>query len=838
MQSLVDTKDRFKSLLTSPSSLLQLNSILESTLSTDRLFLLKTFLLYFSDHLDPKFQNYLGSTLKYLFKMSWPTIGLFQRKFLANFLLLVLQTDRLVEFDLTVSIFEDLSAHLDRYSANDHSDPQSLFGPQLPLITRLAEVLRSRASQAPLLANPNTLHDVSLMLRTILDLQQENESLAILKSIFENFASRPMDQWGHLLQILLILFEKGDDRMHVTFQLSLSSLLAIHSREGASGEIRLKCLQLVYLVIRTMNWTDICLAPGTEAETSQLQRLLSQWVDILKGHLHGQSQAHTLFVFKIVDEVFKDQERMTEQMAPVILADLVASFLENLKWYLQAEVFGSFQEDSDPRKDVETLCEYTLDEDQHYANITQAIIIKFVDIVQNITFTCDATLTEFLSKGSQFLVNVFFLLVLMNQEDIFLWREEPNQYIQDDDDETNLYAIKPAVLGCLNSLIEKYPALYTQAIVDIADVHAQQFISIVRAAGVSNLPLLFDSQSQIFSENALETNSVFKQLLVLNQPPQSGVFQQIWNFISKFLPTRKSNCHFLLCAKSLVKTLSTRRQFSDLFVDLWKKMEATFLMVVTFVKDIVVLDPGNQAKLGHYGQVCVELLNLPMTDVLTGRAIWAVSSLKHFSSTEAEFFEIYSLVCRFLAPSTTLCVRLCASRTITRMSFRIASENKQALVAQKIGESMRDLHSWVFQLMQEADEKTFHLIIDNLVSFYDICPQLLAQELSTEHCQFLLEIFRRNYQNSILASCFVHLFKKIASSSVGLTKLWPPFMAALQAFVNDTLASQLRREIEFEHKMDSLLTLLDLLGLLGNSDSNFQSNRSPHPCRPVHWCLC
>ena len=824
MQSLILTEDRFKSLLSSPSSLLQLNSILEASLKQDNLFLLKTFLLYFSDRLDPKFQNYLGSTLKYLMKMAWPSLCVFQKKFIANFTLLVLKIDRLVEFEVIVSIFEDLSSNLKKYSNSENPKKQTflLFSPQMVLMQKLSEILVSRSNQQSLLANPNTINDIALMIRTILDLQKENESLQILQSIFSNFETRPSSEWGGLLQILLILFEKGDDRMHVTFHLSFSQLLLIHNKNDVSDAIRLKCLQLVYLVIKTINWTDSVFTPSSKAQEKQMGKLLGNWVEVLCFHLDHSSQSHVLFVFKIMDEIFKDQKEMTKKMAPHLLPGLTLNFARNLKKYLNLEVFPSSDNEGDFVMDMENCFEYTLDEDQHYSNITQSILIKFLDILQSITFSQDEILRKFLTSGCCFLVQSFFLLSLMSQEDLFLWKEEPNQYIQDEDDETNLYAIKPSVVSVLYSLIEEFPELFTEAIVVLGEIYIQNFIGLVRLAGMENFKFLFEQNSEIYRSS--QNSEFFMKLKLASQLENHVIFKKISNFISSICPEKKTEFIFILHPEDLFSSLSLPQKTFNLFVDHWKKIDATLMLVVDFVKDIMSLSPQNESKLNQYGQICLELLTFPLSDVLTGRSIWAISTLKHFSSSDSEFLEIYSLVCQFLSPKTALSVRLCSSRTITKMSFKIASEKKQTLVASKIGEKMRDLHLWVVDLMAVADEKTFHLVIDNLISFYDICPELLTQELSVEHCRLFLNIFQTQTQNGILVSCFMELFKKIGENQTALLKFWPQLVEGFSFFVKDALLSKQRQEIEFERKMETLGLIIGLLSLCSKISIHFEKS--------------
>ena len=593
--------------------------------------------------------------------------------------------------------------------------------------------------------------------------------------------------------------------------------MLIHCHKNSSAAIRLKCLQLVYLVIKTINWTDAVFSPKDKSQSKQMEQLLLQWVQVLQGHLEKSSQSHVLFVLKIMDEIFKDQKAMTQYMAPSLLPGLTIAYTRNLQKYLNFEVFPSSEENCDFLEDMENCFEYTLDEDQHYSNITQAILIKFIDILQSVTFSDDQNLKQFLIKGCPFLVQTFYLLVLINQEDLFLWKEEPNQYIQDEEDETNLYAIKPSVISTLYSLIEVFPEIYTQAIVDLGEVYINNFTDLVRTAGVSNFAFLFDQNSVIYQNSESQGNVLFSKLTGLSELISHKIFKDIASFITVLCPQNQSEFEFIFLPKMLFSTFSPSQITFNHFVDHWKKIEATLLLVVNFVKDIMTLNPKNEAKLNQYGQICLELLNFPLSDILTGRAIWAISTLKHFSSSDKEFIDIYALVCRYLNPQTTISVRLCASRTITKMSFRIASENKQTLIASKIGEKMRDIHLWVIDLMSVADDKTYHLIIDNLISFYDICPELLTQELSSEHCKMFLSIFQSHVQNGILVSCFLELFKKIGENKSALELFWPQLVECFSIFVDNAMLSKQKQEIEYERKMETLGQIISLLSICSKS---------------------
>jgi hypothetical protein len=697
------------------------------------------------------------------------------------------------------------------------------------VIQRFAEQVRHKTQQQSLIANPKTLQDVSLMLLTLMDMQEQNESLFIIGSIFQCFERRPVNEWGRLLEILLILFEKGDDRMHVSFHLCLEQLLRIHTYKGVSQEIRLKCLQVLYLAIKTINWTDITAFTPSKQDSEKLERFFSEWLLIMQHHLQSHSQAHSFFIFKIVNEIFKDQKSMTQMVANAMLPSILASFTHNLKKYLSSEVFHNTQPETEFQKDMESFFEYTLDEDQHYANLTQAIVIKFIDLVQDITFNDDPDLTLFLSNGSCFLVQVFFALTMMNQEDLFLWNEEPNQYIQDDEDESNLYAIKPAVVSCLYSLIERFPKEYTQPIVDLGDFYIQRFVSVIRLVGVGNVNHLFNPQSQIYSDPA-KCAEIHKFLTNYTNTHNTQVFQKISEFIQNINPQISNQTSFLTQPDHLFSGLPLPQHTFNSFVEHWKKMECTLFLTIDFIKDIITLHPHNETKLNEYAKVCSELLNAGISDVLTGRAIWAISTLKNFSSSDEEFLNIYLLVCRFLSPECALSVRLCASRTITRMSFKIASEKKQSLVAEKIGEKMRELHVWVIELMGQADEKTYNLIIDNLVSFYDICPGLLTQEFRSQYALLFLKAFGSNIDNGLLSACFIQLFKKIGGNVSASSAFWPHLVDLFNSLSQEALLGKFSNQIQTEHKLENLSMVLNLISYCGIS-FYLQNNKSK--IRPI-----
>lgn len=826
MQELIKTEDRFRSLFNSQSNLLHVNSLLKSTLEEDALFMVKTVILYFSDKPDPTFQNYLGSTLKYLLKMSWPALDAFSKKFISNLGLLCLTRNLLLNFDLSVKVFVNIQQNFHEYIKAVESEGTFLFQSELKIISEISAYLSNSANDVPVSStsfwsNPKMLQDISLFFNGLLDSHTENESLHIIRAILLSFNQHSISSWGNILEVLLILFEKGDDRLHVCFPICFSEILAIHSRPESTDSIQIKCLQIIYMVIKTMNWTEV---PGFDnpndqsLHTSSLSDQIECWIHIFIAHLQKPTSAQAFLVFKIVDEVFKDQKNLTERIGPSLMPAITMSFISSLGNYLSSEIYFQETEDSDRMKDMESYFQYTLDEDQHYNNLVQAILIKYIDIIQSITFSQNEYLESYLQKGAGFIVLAFFNLTMMTKEDLFLWRQEPNQYIQEEDDETNLYNIKQAVLASLYSLIERYSQLFTNLIINLADCFIQNFDRSIRCMSSvrkDNFKELFDCAAlpfQSFANKKLIIESV-QQNDICNSNPD--LFQNVVNFLKSLTSQDISEMPFILKPEMLLQTNSQHVLLCNLFTEKWKKMESTLLIVVTFINDILALGENKKEQLNDYSLVCQQLLSLKIGDVLTGRAIWAISTLKHFSTNDKEFLKIYCLICGFLSPSQVISVRLCASRTITKMSYKIASENKQELVANEIGEHLRVIHSWVIDLMREADDKTYHLIIDNLVSFYDICPGLLKQEISAQSCLLFLQIYKNNQTNSILNSCFLQLFRKLCEFSEARHTFWPLLVDYSKAFFSEVFQARRTGQMEYEKKIDNLNFVLDLLGSFG-----------------------
>lgn len=804
MHNLIETQNRFETLFSSQSDLIQINQILIDTLHQDSTFFLKSLLLFFSDKPNPSLHNYLGSALKYLLKMSWNSISSKIKHFSASLSLFCISHNILIPFDYACQILKTLQSDSTINSTDTVDLP--IFSSFHPIIKQLMNCMDVLQQSQSLLNNPKLLQDVSYLLVTFFELNSNNESLSVIEIIFNALWSSDFTQTENYIQVLLILFEKGDDRLHQAFGCCLVNLIKLHCHKDSSNSLQLKSLQLLYLILRTMNWIQIS-EDSLKYNSVSLKKQIKVLVEIFSMHLSNNNLPHSFTILKIIDEIFKDQPVLLNLIGVPLLSKITNLYTNCLEIYLMQEVFYD-KEDKEDLEDMDKHFQYVLEEDQHYSNLIQAILIKYIDIIQSITFSNDKWLNKYIFNGAYFLVYSFHSLSMMTNEDVYIWKEEPNQYIQDEEDETNQYSIKQACLSCLYSLIERFPEQFTKCIFEIVNHFTNIF---------------FESISYLKSINKLNCENLSKlSLQTLNGDEISNLVQIakiknqniIKNILDYFLEFGIGNQNLFDCfINPQMKWLlnGEANTSSNLISLIWKKMESSLFVLVTFVKDLMSYTESSDNKLHHYATMCIQIMQMKTSEIILGRAIWAMSTLKHFVTDDNEFIEIYKLISEFLKPDKHISVRLCASRSITKMSFKIANENKQELIGSQIGENFRNIHVWVLDLLVLCDDKTTHLIIDNLISFYDICPGLLSQEINSEICEQLLKLMSQHKENSILLSSFLQLFKKFLNHPNSANAFLPLYIEFLKYNIHQVLNQNYANLFDFEKNIEDIGIYFDLL---------------------------
>jgi hypothetical protein len=555
-----------------------------------------------------------------------------------------------------------------------------------------------------------------------------------------------------------------------------------------------------------MNWIEIS-EDSLKYNSVPLKKQIKVLVEMFAMHLSNNNLAHSFIILKTIDEIFKDQPVLLKLIGIPLLPKITKLFTNCLQIYLMREVFYE-KEDEEDLEDMDKHFQYVLEEDQHYSNLMQAILIKYIDIIQSITFSNDKCLSKYIFNGAYFLVYSFHSLSMMTNEDVYIWKEEPNQYIQDEEDETNQYSIKQACLSCLYSLIERFPEHFTKCIFEVVNHFTDIFFKSI---------LFLKSTNKLNCENlsklSLQTlsGSEISNLVNIAKVKNENIVRSIFDFFLKYEIGEQNLLDDFVNPQIKWASGSESNASLNIISLIWKKMESSLFLLVTFVKDLMSYSESSDNKLHHYATMCIQIMQMKTSEIILGRAIWAMSTLKHFVTDDNEFIEIYKLVCEFLKPDKHISVRLCASRSITKMSFKIANENKQELIGSRIGENFRNIHIWVLELLVLCDDKTTHLIIDNLISFYDICPGLLSQEINSGICEQLLKLLSQHRDNSILLSSFLQLFKKFLQNQNSANAFLPLYIEFLKYNIHQVLNQNYSNLFDFEKNIEDIGVYFDLL---------------------------
>ena len=845
MTSIAKTADRISEMLSSPSQLLKLESLFENWIKADSLFLVRVTLSFFSDHCTRQQRQHLGVSLQYLIPMSWEgmspcsqklcfelvVFGVFQRRGWQ-----VAACERFLD---SLSRAEPSSIRENKIGASINLDDQESKEFQY-FQSILPEFDEQR--HAPIWET-GYVHSIGKMLVSVLRQQSKTGSCRLLGFLFSCLGKLRSEDWGFGIEIFVRIYESMEDKLAGSFSWALQTMYNLHSHSKSGRVVRLKCLQILFYALRGLNSTDI----GESADTSELEKPKSleyfgRWMEVFMRYLgSNEHSASSLYVVKILDVVFKDHPYMLPSMLPRLLPHLTLYYIQTLKLFLFKEVFIDISTDllSNNRpgrsaKSKTTSSEWSLDllnEDLHFQTLEQALLIKILDGMQSLIFTHPENVRAYFEEGAAFWLVSMFQAAVMTASDEVRWREDPSQYLLEEEDETNVYSMKQAAVSGIYSLIEKFGDRATLLFLRVCDFFAGD--------GLSKID---PGQSQTNRDKRQRSS---KSGARFRADPDFPLQKQILKFCNSL-----GKQHAQAYQPIIVMVSSSQ---IPRFVS--KKTETALFLFVSFLNDLLLLEPFPSESVSQMKALCLAIMARRPSEILLGRAIWAMALLatlkrpesdngmpgggihmeygiepegnsrdlangqnetspKGPTSTDivdAKFLDTYRLVSSFMSPSLPLGVRLCSSRTLTRISFSIASENKQKYMAQNLGSVFPQIHAWTLDLLQLADPRAVHLMLDNLMSYYDICPELLENSLSRPICEALLTIYDQNFENAILANCFNQVFRKFAMKKGSRNSFWSLLVRYFEMRLRRLMETGSKGDLDYEKLVDSVVAVFDLV---------------------------
>jgi len=237
----------------------------------------------------------------------------------------------------------------------------------------------------------------------------------------------------------------------------------------------------------------------------------------------------------------------------------------------------------------------------------------------------------------------------------------------------------------------------------------------------------------------------------------------------------------------------------------WRLAEAGLLVLHSFVQDIIgYLYQKEKFDENVFVGNIVQVLRRADNQIVAGRALWTLGSLRYLSNVDDGFFlQIYALVAQYLQPSNPMSLRLCASKTITIMSYKIASKRLQEVFRNFFGAQIQEYFKWVQQLSRVASHLSMGQIIDNMLSFFDIDDSLLGVIVGREFSVYLLNIYHRLWHHVVVGSCLTDIFKRILKNSSAAAKFFPVFW--------EYVFTQLPRDASEQEKTEKLIALIEIL---------------------------
>ncbi len=318
--------------------------------------------------------------------------------------------------------------------------------------------------------------------------------------------------------------------------------------------------------------------------------------------------------------LFRDLQEISISVSHLIIPNFIKFFFRFTHQFVREEVFGIKSYKQCHFKD--SL--YELEETYYWDKVNYGLVSIISEFISTI---CNNDIIGIDSSKSLFAITWHLAhFLLSTQEDEYLWFSNPDQYISENENELNFFSYKESVLDTINNLIEKFDNIMLEFLTSI----------------IFNFIDVSDPKDSWVKERFKKLDKTFKNFNIslkkLNPKPEK-MFDKNMNFI-------------------------------------WKKREASLLLLGQFIKDIIGHTHLNQILTeNHLVTKIYNFLESENNQMIKGRALWTLASMKNLYQLENEtFIHIYCIVAKFLDSTYPSCIRFCASKALTVLSYKIAKE--------------------------------------------------------------------------------------------------------------------------------------------------------------------
>ena len=506
-----------------------------------------------------------------------------------------------------------------------------------------------------------------------------------------------------VLSMLVSIFEGCDDRLSRSLPELLPVLLEIyeHVREVKARE---QVIHLLSLMLESLSWAD-----GVEQELVDraLGSTWAAWFRHLTEVLASCNQVTMKQkVFKVLTIFYRDFNFTSQQyLVPVIpyiwieLYSLVPKYAE-LTVFNKESALNEILEDS--AGGYEGLA----------AQLLELVSCVVVRPVKN----------ELLAKELINFINVLMWYMLLTAEQQDLWKNEPNQFIIEDDAEEGWKSARLSAVKLVSDIIEIWS---DQGIAQILHVLENALNSLSNG----NLNLL-DSNFAEMKEVVVRTNGVLDKV--------------------------------------------ARHYYSEFS---WKMREVVVLVFGSLSKDILMFNTKARKQGTNLIEVTGVLHSVVLKDlrnsqeILTGRALWCIGKVTDLLDS-AQCLEIFIESCSCIR-SRSVAVKLSACYAFYKLSQKINPAD--------VTEVLTDLLINLLNLLDEVNNETLHIVLDTILQISRLSAEATSR-LPAISASVILRIFNKNFGESLISSKIMALLRcwsDLGPCISALVECFTPFVMSL-----------------------------------------------------------
>ena len=472
---------------------------------------------------------------------------------------------------------------------------------------------------------------------------------------------------GPVLDTLGVIFQECDDRLSKATPQIMPVLLDLY-RSNWSETIRDKIIEVAGMCLECLSWAD---GIDNELVEAALAANWWSWFSLLSECISStvSSISTKQRTLKLLTCFYRDFPHFSQPwiagMVPVV-------------WVLMYSLIPVYVERTVCNKEV---CGNASMNDE--ATGVEGLAAQLLELISSVVVRPGRN--ESLLKELSNFVNSLLWYMMLTLDQQQLWKNEPNQFIIEDDPDEGWRSARTTALKLISDIIEIFGDAAVNLILQVISNTLQ---------GLSNGAM-----------NLL--GSTYAEMQEITQGINSDLERVV-------------------------------RHYSETYA--WKMREAVVLLLGSLSKDIIMFNvkarkQGNsQIEIGTvlYQVILKDLKN--SKDQLRGRALWCIGKISDLIDT-SQCLDIFVESCGCMQ-SKSLAVRLSACYAIYKLSQRI--------VASDITEVLISLIYSLVNMLEEVTSETLHIVLDTLLQVSRLNEEATSKAPAYA-AGIVLKIFTKNF---------------------------------------------------------------------------------------------